>query len=375
MNLWTALISWWQGLGVSSTPAQSFGPANPGAALAAAPAPVVDPKIQSVDLTPILVQAKPRQIVRIPRIIVAESALNAMVDEVLAHPTIETAWGLYGLVSDDQEEVIVCGIIGDNDVIRRTATTQLGGRSQDQAFAWLEANFRVMKRSDEALSRWHFSYLFKGHSHYTLGLGRFSGQDVSSMRDVVETEGLPIAIGPLATLSSRLECRFTLLSPRKIVVERYDSVTMRFYFLSQAMLEAGKREPITIEPEIIADGDLPKVSKLSWQFTSPEYYRQQLYLLKRYGCTVTVLYQEDKGVPLTIKFLVTNPDWSSSLAITTAWDFPESEPMFMVIPEEGAPKTIKPTFNRETTRYEKPWDREMNLVDSVRSLIERGDLS
>ncbi|OGM75466.1 hypothetical protein A3H19_03020 [Candidatus Woesebacteria bacterium RIFCSPLOWO2_12_FULL_39_9] len=312
-----------------------------------------------------------------PIIFITKQALYEMVNEVLRFPEIETAWGLYGLIFPN-ETTLVTGILkaSASDIVRKYATTTLGGNRQAEAVRWLSSNHKILKKMNVSPDEARFAFLFKGHSHHVLGVDSYSSQDHASIFEAVEKDGLEIAIGPLATLETKGPDVNYLASWRgTMVIDQSQRVWLRFYYLSRSMLENRVRRARLIDPIVVDAVDVPVVPPLGWQFTREDDYLEQLRHIKNYGCQVQVILREIRnGPPFEVQFLVSKPNWLGMLSIVTDWDFPKTAPTFQVLnPTKGSSEA----GDYEGAKYllEEPlWSPEFDLIEVVFRLEARGEL-
>lgn len=313
-----------------------------------------------------------------PTIVVTKQAVEDMVAEVLAHPEIETAWGLYGLLMDDGA-VIVTGVLrpSESDVVRRYAAAALGGEQQANAVRWLSANYRAIRKGTKNQVGGRFAFLYKGHSHHGLGIDVYSGTDIRSIQEAVEVDGLEVAVGPLATLDVQ--------GPRihqsgrhegTLVVTKSQRVWLRFYYLNRALMASGKRNPTLITPSVVEAKDVPVLPPLGWQFTREDDYLEQLRHLQSYGCHVEVVFRDvTGGPPYEIQFLVQKHNWRGMLSVVTSWDYPRTAPTFQVLPLSGREATEAGDYNGADHLLKGPlWRRGEDLIEAIFRLEARSEL-
>jgi hypothetical protein len=310
-----------------------------------------------------------------PTVIIPRSVLNAMVKEVISYPLIETAWSLYGLILPDQT-VIVGGILrpSTDNVNRSVATVKLGGKRQADAMRWLLDNFNAMKAEGQIPEGITLSHLYSGHSHHQLGLIEYSFQDLMSMREALWC-GLSVTIGPLAWLQffppSRLTWDDTNLSLSTDVSAR---IGLRFYYLSREMAEAGVSDPILIEPQIVDDNAITSLPPLAWPFANPDFFDRELHALEAHGCTVAYSHKKHYGtVPFQIQLLIRHKDWSGIVMVITEWDYPNSPPVFTVIPTTPKPPREELLFGFDQKLKNQPiWQTGDSLWWSVYKMQLKG---
>ncbi len=311
-----------------------------------------------------------------PPVLVTRQVLEVMTAEVLAHPAIETAWGLYGVILPDGS-VIVAGVLRptDTDIVRRVVTTEYGGQSAAARVAWLAANHKLMCDHGLNPNGARFSFLYKGHSHHTLAFDRYSMTDITSIREAVVDDGLEVAIGPLATIA----VNGTVIKPiedRKhgLRVIGGSEVKFRFYYFSKTMAAARRRLPVLVQPTVIDAADVPLLPPMGWQFTQEDEYLEQLRHLRAMGCDVTILHRDiQAGPPYELQFIVKHPAWRKMLSIVTAYDYPKTPPQFAYVATgkevPGSPFVGYPAL------LEGPlWQPGDDFLEVVLRLLARGEL-
>lgn len=313
-----------------------------------------------------------------PSVLVTKQAVNDMVVEVLSHPNIETAWGLFGLLMDDGA-VIVTGVLrpSETDVVRRYATAQLGGEHQASAVRWLSQNYQAMRKQGLTKASGRFAFLYKGHSHHVLGVDQYSGTDTASILEAVEVDGLKVAVGPLATLavqnpSIRPSGRYS----GTLVITQGQRVWLRFYYLDQAMVAQGQRAPILVTPTVVDVKDVPVLPPLGWQFVREDDYLEQLRHLRNYGCSIEIVLRDiTDGPPYEIQFIVQKPNWRAVLSIVTTWDYPRTPPKFQVLPVGDRAATETDDYAGAAYLLEGPlWNPGEDLLEGLFRLEARGEL-
>lgn len=300
----------------------------------------------------------------IPRLLVTQSAAAEMEHEVIAHSRIETAWGQYGIIDDNM--IILNGVLlaTEDEVTRRYAHASLGGDRHAQAVRWLEKNFDLMRRHGlYPQGNPRFSYLHKGHSHHELGVGNYSGTDISSIREAIEVDNLEYAIGTLGTLQLSRFQTTPGRHPNILQLSQSTVVRLKFYFYSQAMFAAGVRNPIVILPELVQANEVPVMPPVGWKYVREDIYLEQLRHLRHHQCNVTVLEREiTNGPPYEIQFLVTKPKWRGRLSIITDWDFPGTPPQFSILPNPGHSADTRPL----TEPFEgEDWQEGFDFIDLI----------
>lgn len=300
-----------------------------------------------------------------PQIYVLESAIVDMADEVLTHPNIETAWGLYG-VTYGEETALVTGVIRPNeeDVDRDYANVRQGGVHQQHVYEWLAMNFDQMYApAQEPHDKAEFAFLFKGHSHHHLGLERYSGVDNRSIVSAVVDDGLKIAVGPLANINEN-RCAVRTQFDGRIMYEEINRVPIRFYYYSRVMADRGQSSPIVVTPMIIKKLKVSLSPPVGWQFARESLHNEELRLLQGYGCTITSRYVRPKKAETAyeIQFIVSHPDWGkNTLLITTPWDYPQSAPRFEIL---GKPSMVQPVW----------WKWGEHFIEVIWRLEAKGEL-
>jgi len=301
-------------------------------------------------------------------ILVTEGAIEAMYAEGAKHPQIETAFDLAGFI-DPQGTAIVTTVIppAPADIVRGIAHVKLGGEFQGLAIKWLAANARLMKRCGIIAQDLSFSYLHSGHSHHQLGYKHYSGTDEDTIVEMVEKIGLPIAVGPLLNLhpigpSTRWQGIHA--NEPSLLLVRGHRLYIKFYYFSRAMLEEGKRKPIVVIPRIIKDKEAPPMPPLSWRYFAPKVFAEQIRHMESRGCQIQVVERDvQDGPPMETQFFVTHPRWKNPLLVITSWNFPTAVPTF---------KFLKSGKQETATGIE--WNPEMDLIDVILRLEERGEL-
>lgn len=281
-----------------------------------APAPV-QPK-------PVVISYSNRYVV--PSVFITSEVLMQIYKEVMAYPQKETVWGIYGLRHKGSDEVWVCGVLLVPEKNQRQhGTAQFGGAAYAYQIRWLELNFAEMQKDREDLRDWVLEYLFTGHSHHGLGLQRYSPVDEDSIKEAVGQDGMTIAIGPLANIERSDQAEIKKGWDRgTLTIEKAGKLTLRFYFLSQQMWQAGVRSPILITPTVTEK--TLAVPPLAWIYTSPQSYRSWIEILGKLGYTVDVKIVRLGELPLKIRFVLTREGRPGQVFVTTPYNFPLAAP-------------------------------------------------
>ncbi len=262
----------------------------------------------------------------VPTVTITRDAAFAMIEEVLAHPHEETAWGLYGYRNVHTDAITVLGILRpqNGDANRQYVTAHFGNDNYVQELGWLEAHYRFLLQEGKAPKDTAFEFLFKGHSHHTLGYKHYSGTDYGSLMDAVHM-GMPVALGPLANISinptifNQVEYEGDL----KTVFHAEKDVTFTYYYYSRRLAQQGIRNPVTVHPKFVWKGPI-ELPTMPWVMVKPDLYRNQMELLAAYECQVQQVWVKRGSLPLKIQFLLSKPYWSKLVVITTNYDYPNS---------------------------------------------------
>lgn len=313
-----------------------------------------------------------------PRVLITDTVFKAMVNEVLKHPTIETSWGLAGLVFQ-KRNVMITNIIlpAPEDIVRRAGTVRIGGDYQAEQLDWLARDhlkMKLMAKRPQVEGRElpEYRYVFSGHSHHTLGLKSYSGVDNRSIRLAIVENGLDVAIGPLANIvrDSFSQSGGPFSDP---VMSISQGVEMRFYYLSKEMVERGITHPVKIKPSIVVERKSSAlIPRLAWRYENREFFLSELRQLQALGANVQVM---NRDLPqfdhLAVQFLLTKEGWKSPLLINTQWSYPNKKPEFEIM--VNGLKTLAPIFVGKLKR--KPvWSDGSSLASSVALMEEEGIL-
>ncbi|QQG41831.1 MAG: hypothetical protein HYV90_00765 [Candidatus Woesebacteria bacterium] len=312
-----------------------------------------------------------------PRILVTKGAAIAMVNEVLANPAIETGFGLWGVIMDDHQSVIVTHIIQPipEDIEKGYAKLAFGGDGQKEALIWLTANEGLFRKKLGSKPGGKCAYLYKGHSHHTLNFNQYSGTDIQSIKDAINVDGLEVAVGPLVLILNPGDWKFKATSGY-VDVNEFTRVRIVFYYYSKAMAAMGITEPITVTPTIIEAKSAPMLPPLGWQFTNDADYFEQLRHITNYGAEVEVSYRDVRdGPPQEIVFKVTKEKvWRGTLYIVTPWNYPEAAPKFSVDALEGKSATEQGDYNSKRLLEGPLWSPGEDLIEAIFKLEARGEL-
>ncbi len=266
---------------------------------------------------------RPKRFV-IPRVEITAEVMCVMAQEVIDNAHQETSWGLYG-IRDSRDQVVICGVLLPDHTVRRSVgNTIFGSPSYGEEIRWLKASYEFRKKHGLVPADTELEFLFKGHSHHTLGLRRYSPTDIASIKDAVSS-GLRIAIGPLANID-RLDRKADIRSSGDrgaLTIQTGNSVTFHFYYLSQMMVENGIREPVLIQPHIRNDNSVTPPPSC-WKFRKADLFSRQISRLASHGCTVTEQWAGQKDGSLRIVLKLTHPHWAGELKISTPHNFPDS---------------------------------------------------
>ncbi len=297
-----------------------------------------------------------------PNVFITRQAISAMGAEVLLRPKIETGWALYGLIMPKGRITITTALRpNDSDINRQSSKVVIGGEILADAYRWLTSNYSFMKKQRGITDASRYAFLFKGHSHHTLGMKKYSPTDVSSIQEAIEVDNLEVAIGPLATIELKVWQRILwFLEPAD------PKVNLQYCFLSRAMVDQGNRDPILIVPSVIDETDVPLVPQLCWRFTKRDRYDTEIAELTKYGCITQVVYRDIDGrPPLEIQFLVQKTEWSGVVSIVTEWNFPESQSTISVTP-------IGRHRHLRENSLGPLWIPDDNFLDVIKRLEKRG---
>jgi hypothetical protein len=318
-----------------------------------------------------------------PPVYITEVAAAEMYKETIRHYDIETGWGLYGLEFSDGAILIYGTLLPlEEDIVRRTATTEVGGTDMVNALRWLKSNHELLlkhSKTARGVQPPKFMFLWKGHSHHTMGLKQYSGTDNTSIIEAVEKDGMKVAIGPLANIIRHgievgYDSRFLSWSKDVLRVRSIGSVELRFHYFDRKMLELGYKRPILIAPILVKQESVPVIPPLGWKFTDNTEYLEQKRHLKNYGCTVQVIHQDTDGKPpFEIKFVIKNPDWvGQTLIIETSWNFPKDPPRWYVLPKG---KKGRARYKCPRHLLDDPlWTKGDDFIDLIFRLEARGYL-
>jgi len=315
-----------------------------------------------------------------PKILITREVALEMAKETLDHSNIETAWGIYGLKSKDNQTVIITGILrpSGSDIVRNYATVKLGGEKLAQAVRWLSANHKLMKKAGLTdADGFRFGFLYMAHSHHGLGVDSYSHTDRASILGAVEVDGMDIAIGPLATIES---LSMTVKPFRRkagtISVVGGSRVNLRFYVMTKSMVEQGRKQPLLITPEIVDAVSVPEMPPLGWHFTREADFDEQERLLQSYGCKVSVAYREiHDGPPYEIQFVITKSIWRGVLSVITPWDYPNNPPIFKIINPSDKQSVAQDNYPEpEHLLAGDLWQPGWDIIDGVFRLEARGEL-
>lgn len=311
--------------------------------------------------------------VPLPKLYVTKSAVKEMTVEVLAHPEIETAWGLYGFRFPNA--IYVVGVIrpSNEEVKRKYATVEAGGEDMANAMRWLHANHNTIKKHVKTnIDQGKFCFLYKGHSHHTLGFDQYSSTDHSSILEAVKHDGLEVAVGPLALIRrNNSSVHHSRLFGNAVSDNRHSSVQFIFYMMTKEMVAAGYTEAVTVNPTIVNTVDTLLVPPLGWEFARNDDFKEQLRHFESFGYTVQTRYIEANGKPpLEIQFAIDSPDFRSELYITTDWNFPEVAPKIQLIPKNGS-MTMAEANQHSVKEW---WRKGEDFIDIIGRMKKEGCL-
>lgn len=340
----------------------------------AAPVAVVNPLPKTVSTAPVVIYVGPGPMPKLPKLYVTRHALLEMTTEVLAHPDTETAWGLYGFRYP--EAVFVVGVIRpvSSEVIRGYAHAEAGGIEMANAMHWLSVNEELInaKVGQSKPDHGKFTFLYKGHSHHTLGFTHYSSTDQESIYQVVKNDGLDIAIGPLAMIKSNGVTYSHATWSNEVSCSRYSKVAFLMYMMTKEMIDAGYFEAVEVKPTIIDTVHTLLVPPLGWEFARDDEFKAQIRNLKNFGCQVKVNHIDVNGKPpLEIQFVIDHKHFKMALIITTDWNYPEVPPRIMLMPKPGINMSMAEA-NRLSSRSW--WTKGDDFIDIIGKMIEQGVL-
>jgi hypothetical protein len=310
----------------------------------------------------------------LPRLYVTKSALAEMNAEVMAHADIETAWGLYGFRFP--HAIFVVGVLrpAKGEVVRGYANAEAGGQEMANAMRWLHANDRLINKTVKAKNSQDgkFGFLYKGHSHHTLGFKQYSGTDQSSILEAVQKDRMEVAIGPLAMINTNTSKFYGPPWSNEVSVSRATKVSFLFYMLTREMVEVyGYREAVIVRPIIVESIDTLLIPPLGWEFVRDDDFKEQLRHLASWDCKVTVQHVDANGKPpLEIQFIIDRGDFKSQLVITTDWNYPETAPSIMLIPKNGWMSMAE--ANRQSKKTW--WKKGDDFIDIIGRMVKEGCL-
>lgn len=274
-----------------------------------------------------------------PALYVTKHALAEMTMEVLEHSDIETAWGLYGFRYP--KAIFVVGVIRPvlGEAVRGYANAEAGGQEMANAMRWLHANHRLItSKVTPKVDQGVFCFLYKGHSHHTLGFDQYSGTDQSSIYQAVSKDGMEVAVGPLALIrkndSSYLNgSRWN----QEVYASRNSKVAFKFYLLTKEMIEYGYTQAEIVRPTLVDTVDTLLVPPMGWEFARDDDFKEQLRHMNSFGYGVTVTHRDTNGKPpLEIQFTIDSDTFKCALVITTDWNYPEVAPRIQLLPKNGS---------------------------------------
>lgn len=340
-----------------------------------APEPVVKPAPATLPVQPApYVYQAPLPMPALPRICITRQALFEMTNEVLAHPTIETAWGLYGFRYP--KVIFIVGVIRpvSGEVVRGYANAEAGGEEMANAMRWLYANEKLInvhvRGGKSGLGK--FCFLYKGHSHHTLGYGQYSGTDHSSIYQAVKNDGMEIAIGPLALIRKNQVSYDQKLWGEEISCSRQSEVAFLFYVMTKAMVDAGYTQGEKVKPTIVDTVHTLLVPPLGWEFSKDDDFKEQLRHMKSFGYSVTVNHIDANGKPpMEIQFIIDDTSFKQSLIITTDWNYPEVAPKIQLLPKKGSSMTMTEANRLSALNW---WNKGDDFIDVIGRMIQKGGL-
>jgi hypothetical protein len=275
----------------------------------------------------------------LPELVVTRTALQQIRDEVLRYPAVETAWINYGMLDRDRPvpKITMLGILTTKETEHAVGHTAIGGEGLAPKMEWLKTAFTVLRGEGNYPPESEFLFLFKGHSHHQYFSLHQSWQDTHSTLSAVIEDGVEFAFAPIAILTKRSWLAYQTCVTRdglsqsdiRVSEEQNVTVTIRFYYYSRALYEAGARNPVIISPGITEDFDHPL--PLLWMYSHEEYFANQMKHFEEQGYSAHPWKQE---YPEGLRLYVSRPEWKTIVAINTPWDYPHAEATFQITPKE-----------------------------------------
>src|SRR3989339_573305 len=241
------------------------------------------------------------------------------------------------------------------------------------AMRWLHANERLINQHvKNGINQGKFGFLYKGHSHHTLGFGQYSSVDHSSIYQAVKDDGLEVAVGPLALIKSNgASFGHAPFMGNVVSASRYSRVEFVFYLLTKEMVEYGLPQAVVVRPTIIETVKTLLVPPLGWEFAQNDEFKEQLRHLNSWGCQVKVNHIDSNGKPpLEIQFVIDRVGFKATLVITTDWNYPEAPPRIQLLPKDGS-MTWEEANKISAMQW---WSRGDDFIDIIGRMLSRSYL-
>lgn len=327
-----------------------------------------------------------------PRVIIPQHVIKRLIEETLCWPNTETGEALVGIivppdVPDNEPTFVVLGTIPPGRAVREGAYFRQGG--QDAFYDWLSKNWdkmRELSRGKIPASKeprfipvgmvppeldGRLRYVGDYHKHPGLLKIPSSGDLQTAMEIILEDNNIDYLLVPITT-SQTLQGEICWWNGNKHLVcdEPLQRISISFSYLSQKMLKRGQRAFLGIQPTIVPDYYLPRLPILAWHLEHKQRFKQELWLLKDYGCDVVVFDREMTGAPpLEVCFAIKKSGWQNLLLLVTSVDYPKTPPEIKIYSLSGTqppPKMpAKPTEKKKKALlawFESAWEKAKRIL-------------
>lgn len=344
----------------------------------------------------------------VPRLVIPERLISAMVVETLAFPITETGETMIGIEAPGL--IAVLGTIPDAlDTVRDPSLFRLGGADQVEVYNWYNSHWEAMRAKQlpgDLLwqlgsvipkgvipNSLNFPLAVVGDWHRHPGTYKvLSGTDMRTIDSILRDKEQQREqwLGPILIHDPNYQYVHNVSGQELVIAHTGNEFKVNWYFRHRGCPEIHQ-----LTPEVVPDNQLPWIPPLPWHLRDIQRMRLEINFLTQAGCKVAWNAREAGGDPFVqeIVFGLTHPSWDKRLLIITGHDYPVSQPRVQIMgngkakapavqakPPQGRVEAFFTNLNRrvwgrdqdiwrtEGLGQRMPWDKNRYLVDLVRGL-------
>jgi len=288
------------------------------------------------------------------KVIVAERVIQAILEETLKYPDIETGQSLLGL--ENGTTIMVLGTIPDPSAIERSeGSLHLGGEDQAQIFRWYHTHWEELRERSRNYSGRQIPGLkmdllpseldlplavFGDWHKHPRGMNFPSWTDTNQLYQIL-TDPEQQRTQVLAPIAIYQRKKFLYGFKGSEVITGYTGggggeVRINWFYAHRD----SPHQVYLVKPEIFPDGQLPWIPPQPWHLINRELLRQELTPLIGGKYQLQIGTENRGNDPIKkICIAVDRPEWTKSLLLVTDWDYPKSNPQVEIIQKEPLPPT------------------------------------